>query len=54
MSVYTGTMTPQEMWEAIERSGMDLTLCANCYKPVVTIPDGLACWCESCADKAAK
>ena len=37
-----------ELTEAIDRGGFDLSLCGRCGKLVVCIPDGLP-MCEGCA-----
>lgn len=41
----------QELLDAIYRSGLDVSLCRNCSKLVVCLPDGLSNWCEECAIK---
>ncbi len=41
--------TDQDWLDALERSGLDLSLCANCSKLVICLPDGLSNWCEACA-----
>lgn len=40
--------------DAIERSGLDISLCRGCGKLVVCIPDGLSNICEACAEKESK
>ena len=42
----------RHLYQAIERSGFDLSPCKQCGEAVVCIPDGLA-MCRSCAEKAA-
>lgn len=39
-----------ELWQAIVRGGLDLSLCRTCSKPVVCLPDGLSNLCEECAE----
>jgi len=34
----------------LDRSGMDVSPCRLCSKPVICIPDGLAC-CKACLEK---
>ena len=41
----------RKLYEAIERSGFDLSPCMQCGEAVVCIPDGLA-MCRQCAEKA--
>lgn len=37
-----------ELLDAIDRSGLDVSLCMECGAPVVCIPDGMP-MCEPCA-----
>lgn len=46
-------MTLQELLDAIERSGLDVSLCQCCSRMVVCLPDGMSNWCEACAAKEA-
>lgn len=46
--------TERELSDAIERSGLDISLCRGCGKLVVCIPDGLSNICEACAEKESK
>jgi hypothetical protein len=46
--------TERELADAIERSGLDISLCRCCGKLVVCIPDGLSNICEACAEKESK
>jgi hypothetical protein len=46
--------TERELADAIERSGLDISLCRGCGKLVVCIPDGLSNICEACAEKESK
>jgi hypothetical protein len=41
-----------QLHEAIARSGMDISPCRVCSKPVVCVPDGLT-FCEACAELEA-
>lgn len=46
--------TERELADAIERSGLDISLCRGCGELVVCIPDGLSNICEACAEKEPK
>jgi hypothetical protein len=37
--------------DLLDRSGLDVSPCRLCGKPVICLPDGLAC-CKPCAEKA--
>ena len=41
----------RKLYEAIERSGFDLSPCKQCGEAVICIPDGLAL-CRQCSEKA--
>ena len=43
----------RKLYEAIERSGFDLSPCMQCGEAVVCIPDGLA-MCLKCVEKCAE
>ncbi len=47
-------MTHKEWLDALDRSGLDLSLCKRCNKPVICLPDGLSNICESCVDEEYK
>lgn len=46
-----GDVVGTELRAAIDRSGLDISLCRGCGKVVVCIPDGLSNMCEACACK---
>lgn len=43
--------TESILYDAIERSGLDISECRHCGKLVVCLPDGLSNICEPCAEK---
>lgn len=45
--------TESILYDAIERSGLDISECRICNSLVVCIPDGMSNICEACAKKEA-
>jgi hypothetical protein len=43
-------MTKEDWDAAFARSGgIDLCLCQECHKPVISCGDGMPTWCEPCS-----
>ena len=42
--------SPHKLTEMVNRSGLDVSPCRLCGKPVICLPDGLAC-CKACLEK---
>jgi len=40
----------ERLMEAIEYGGFDLSPCSKCFRPIVTIPDGISI-CKNCVEK---